>query len=69
MLLVLETYADYMTVGPGRAVREQIQSDLKDGKVTSSSLILLKDVENLLPMEIGGYSDFYTSLEHCQNVC
>ena len=52
-----------------RAVREQIQDDLRDGKVPSSCFVSLEDVENTLPMQIGGYSDFYTSLEHCQNVC
>lgn len=51
-----------------RAVREQIQEDLQDGKVPSNCFVPLKEVENVLPMQIGGYSDFYTSLEHCQNV-
>ncbi|KAK3719530.1 hypothetical protein LTR37_004388 [Vermiconidia calcicola] len=50
-----------------RTVREQIQSDLQSGSVPSSCFEALKDVENHLPMKIGGYSDFYTSLEHCQN--
>ena len=49
-------------------MREQIQSDLRDGKVLSSCFVPLSEVENCLPMKIGGYSDFYTSLEHCQNV-
>lgn len=51
-----------------RTLREQIQSDLRNGKVPESCLVPLQDVENMLPMHIGGYSDFYTSLEHCQNV-
>ncbi len=50
-----------------RTVRDQIQSDLKEGKITSSCFVPLKEVENHLPMKIEGYSDFYTSLEHCQN--
>lgn len=50
-----------------RAVRERIQSDLKAGSVPEECFVALKDVENHLPMKVGGYSDFYTSLEHCQN--
>ena len=52
-----------------KAVRAQLQSDLKDGKVPASCLVELKDVKNHLPMKMTGFSDFYTSLEHCQNVC
>jgi fumarylacetoacetase len=51
-----------------KAVREQIQQDLKDKKIPSSCLVELKDVRNHLPMQMSGFSDFYTSLEHCQNV-
>ncbi|KAK3674837.1 hypothetical protein LTR78_005181 [Recurvomyces mirabilis] len=50
-----------------RTVREQIQDDLKAGKIPSSCLVELKDVTNHLPMKSTGFSDFYTSLEHCQN--
>ncbi|KAK4555026.1 hypothetical protein LTR86_007792 [Recurvomyces mirabilis] len=50
-----------------RTVREQVQDDLKAGKIPSSCLVELKDVTNHLPMKSTGFSDFYTSLEHCQN--
>ncbi|KXL47325.1 hypothetical protein M433DRAFT_152857 [Acidomyces richmondensis BFW] len=50
-----------------RAVREQLQTDLKAHKVHPSCLVPLKDVKCHLPMKCGGFSDFYTSLEHCQN--
>nr|POF02499.1 fumarylacetoacetase [Quercus suber] len=50
------------------AVRWKIQQDLKEGKLSGSALVLLKDVTNAVPMRMGGFSDFYTSLEHCQNV-
>ncbi|KAK5132099.1 hypothetical protein LTR08_000349 [Meristemomyces frigidus] len=50
-----------------RAVREQIQTDLKDGKIPNTCLVELKDVKNHLPMRMTGFSDFYTSLEHGQN--
>jgi len=47
-----------------KAVRSKIQDDLKSGRVPSQCLIRLSEVQNHLPMRIGGYSDFYTSLEH-----
>lgn len=50
-----------------RELRSQIQADLKDSKVSGSCLVPLAEVKSHLPMKIGGYSDFYTSLEHCQN--
>ena len=49
-------------------MREQVQDDLKEDAIPSSCFTALKDVNNHLPMRIGGYTDFYTSLEHCQNV-
>lgn len=51
-----------------RAVREQLQEELKAGKVPADCLVELKEVRNHLPMKMTGFSDFYTSLEHCQNV-
>ena len=50
-----------------RAVRSQIQRDLKDGAVPETCFINLSEVQQHLPMQIPGFSDFYTSLEHCQN--
>jgi fumarylacetoacetase len=51
-----------------KAVRQQIQQDLQDGKVPPGCLVELQDVKHHLPMRMSGFSDFYTSLEHCQNV-
>ncbi|TKA23908.1 hypothetical protein B0A54_17831 [Friedmanniomyces endolithicus] len=53
--------------GKTTPIREKIQDDLKNGKVPASCLAELKDVTNHLPMKMTGFSDFYTSLEHCQN--
>ncbi|KAF2651878.1 putative fumarylacetoacetate hydrolase [Lophiostoma macrostomum CBS 122681] len=50
-----------------KAVREQIQHDIREGLVEEQCLIPLQDVTMLLPMHIGGYSDFYCSLEHVRN--
>ncbi|RMY60560.1 hypothetical protein D0865_01468 [Hortaea werneckii] len=50
-----------------RAVRQQLQDELKAGKVPAECLVSLSEVKNHVPMKMGGFSDFYTSLEHCQN--
>ncbi|KAI7662454.1 hypothetical protein KC318_g8849 [Hortaea werneckii] len=50
-----------------RAVRQQLQDELKTGKVPAECLVNLSEVKNHVPMKMGGFSDFYTSLEHCQN--
>ncbi|KAI7084937.1 hypothetical protein KC357_g6083 [Hortaea werneckii] len=50
-----------------RAVRQQLQEELKAGKVPAECLVDLSEVKNHVPMKMGGFSDFYTSLEHCQN--
>ena len=48
--------------------REQIISAAKDGKIPESSLRKLADVKLHLPVAIPDYTDFFCSLEHCQNV-
>ncbi|KAF1988010.1 fumarylacetoacetate hydrolase [Aulographum hederae CBS 113979] len=48
-------------------LRSKIQDDLRQGMVPIKCLVPLSDVKMHLPMKTGGYSDFYTSLEHCQN--
>ncbi|KAK4508624.1 hypothetical protein PRZ48_002363 [Zasmidium cellare] len=50
-----------------RSIRTHIQSALKDHKIPPSVLVPLKDVNPHLPMSIPGFSDFYTSLDHCKN--
>ncbi|KAF2171936.1 hypothetical protein M409DRAFT_63471 [Zasmidium cellare ATCC 36951] len=50
-----------------RTIRSQIQESLKANKLPSSTLTPLKDVRPHLPMSIPGFSDFYTSLDHCKN--
>jgi fumarylacetoacetase len=49
------------------AVREQLQRDLENGNVPEGCLLKLDEVKQHLPMQMQGFSDFYTSLEHCQN--
>jgi len=51
-----------------KAVRSRLQEDLKASRVPAECLVSLSDVTSHLPMKIPGYSDFYTSLEHCQDV-
>ena len=35
----------------------------------SEAFLPLDRVKMHMPMQIGGYSDFFCSLEHCKNVC
>ena len=49
------------------AVRAQIRKDLENKAVPETCLLGLHEVTQHLPMAMQGFSDFYTSLEHCQN--
>ncbi|KAH7083604.1 hypothetical protein FB567DRAFT_473367 [Paraphoma chrysanthemicola] len=48
-------------------VRRKIIEDINDFSIDNDCLIPLGTVRMHLPMRIGGFSDFYCSLEHCQN--
>jgi fumarylacetoacetase len=48
-------------------VRAQIRKDLEANAVPETCLLGLDEVTQHLPMAMQGFSDFYTSLEHCQN--
>jgi len=48
-------------------VRAQICKDLETNAVPETCLLGLHEVMQHLPMAMQGFSDFYTSLEHCQN--
>jgi hypothetical protein len=48
-------------------VRAQIRKDLESNDVPETCLLGLDEVTQHLPMAMQGFSDFYTSLEHCQN--
>lgn len=50
------------------AVRQRLINDIGQDRVPEKSLLNLHEVTMHLPFEIGGYSDFYCSLEHAQNV-
>ncbi|MFK7808348.1 MAG: fumarylacetoacetase [Saprospiraceae bacterium] len=68
---------DFIALGKVKtsAVRERL-SDLFDGAVTKWNsrdmaehlLIPMADVELLLPVKVGDYTDFYSSIEHATNV-
>ena len=48
---------------------EENNSELRDNeKVKAKVLHKIKDVQMLLPVEIGDYTDFYSSMEHARNV-
>ena len=48
-------------------MRAQIRKDLETKAVPETCLLGLHEVTQHLPMAMQGFSDFYTSLEHCQN--
>ncbi|KAH7133861.1 hypothetical protein EDB81DRAFT_727357, partial [Dactylonectria macrodidyma] len=50
-----------------RAVRESLINDINNGQIPQDCLSRLDDVTMHLPFQVGGYSDFYCSLEHVQN--
>ncbi|KAH7408961.1 putative fumarylacetoacetate hydrolase [Cadophora sp. MPI-SDFR-AT-0126] len=50
-----------------QAVRQKIIQDINDAAVEEECLVPLDLVTMHLPMQIGGFSDFYCSLEHCRN--
>src|SRR5207248_2435689 len=39
-----------------------------DAELLARTLVLQRDVEMLLPVEVGDYTDFYSSREHATNV-
>ena len=49
-------------------MREQLISALKDGSLPEEIAYKLSEVQLHLPVNIPGYTDFFCSLEHCQNV-
>ena len=50
-----------------REFRERLQKDINASSMPSSALIPLKDAEMCLPFAIGGFSDYYCSIEHVRN--
>ena len=59
----------FMAAGPDtwRSVRQALRA-LVSGPDAQPAAVPLDDVELLLPIEIGDYVDFYSSLEHASNV-
>jgi fumarylacetoacetase len=43
-------------------------SELTDAGITDDALLPLAETEELLPIEVGDYVDFYSSIEHASNV-
>ncbi|HEX6791337.1 MAG TPA: fumarylacetoacetase [Candidatus Krumholzibacteria bacterium] len=69
---------EFMALGPSSwsALRRRL-GDLLDARASDAkshrravepSLVAMRDVEMLLPAEIGDYSDFYASIHHATNV-
>ena len=49
------------------ATRSLIIEAIKTGKIPQECVLPLSSATMHLPMEVKGYTDFYCSLEHCQN--
>jgi fumarylacetoacetase len=66
----------FMALGasPRRALRRRLSDVLADGagdsdrRRAANALVPQRDVEMLLPAEIGDYTDFYASIHHATNV-
>lgn len=72
-VLVNEFLNDFIRLGKDTTslIREQLQKELCDDTSVlkhSSALIPMDDVRMHLPVCIGDYTDFYSSLEHATNV-
>lgn len=50
------------------SVRLQLIHDIKNDSIPRECLVPFDAVTMHTPFQIGGYSDFYCSLEHVQNV-
>lgn len=50
-----------------KEVRLQLQGDLQAQRVPAEVLVRLEDAILHQPMQTRGFSDFYTSLDHCKN--
>ena len=65
---------DYINLGKNKTnrVRETIQKHLTDKssplKMKNSLLVPMNNAEMHLPVKIGDYTDFYSSIEHASNI-
>ena len=44
------------------------ESNKDNNQKYATSFVLLKDTENLLPVKVGDYTDFYSSIDHATNI-
>jgi fumarylacetoacetase len=60
---------DSIIIGDDRAAaREQLTDGAANREETAKRLVKQRDVEMLLPCDIGNYTDFYASIHHATNV-
>jgi len=76
-IFLKETLNDFIALGKNitRKVRERVQhlleegtADLKDHQCRGKAMVNHKDAEMLMPVKVGDYTDFYSSMEHATNV-
>jgi fumarylacetoacetase len=60
---------DSILIGGDRAAaRELLREEAPDREETAKRLVAQRDVQMLLPVDIGNYTDFYASIHHATNV-
>jgi fumarylacetoacetase len=77
-LLCEETLNDFLAAGPSAwsALRQRVSQLLRagepalrdDSRLREVALVPQSDVQMVLPVRVGDYTDFYSSREHAQNV-
>lgn len=76
-IFLKDSLNDFIALGKNvtRKVREKVQflleegtADLKDHQCRGKAMVTYKDAEMLMPVKVGDYTDFYSSMEHATNV-
>jgi fumarylacetoacetase len=76
-IFIKESLNELMALGKvqTRKIRERVQSllladngELRDHSARGKVMVTRKEAEMLLPVKIGDYTDFYSSIEHATNV-
>ncbi len=76
-IFLSETLNDFISLGKQktRKVREKVQellladnASLRDHSIRGKVMVNRKEAEMLMPVKVGDYTDFYSSIEHATNV-
>ena len=76
-IFLKDSLNDFIALGKNttKKVRDRVQylleegtADLKDHQSRGKAMVNMKDAEMLMPVKVGDYTDFYSSMEHAKNV-